>query len=163
VSITEEEIFCGSHTGNGSKATPKRVPLSLYLHHFYTREKRAEQPHLLDGFYPIFGFPGHILCLFVDGVCIYLCSLFFTFELFDMFLRRKPVVKSLRSKGKITLIVKISIIYEICCDKLFQWKIHDNLQIILVSKQVFLLGICGKLQDLGISLKRSRRNPIHGR
>jgi hypothetical protein len=32
----------------------------------------------------------------------------------------------------------------------------------LVSEQVFLLGICGKLQDPGIGLKRSRRNPSHG-
>jgi hypothetical protein len=107
------------------------VPLSLYLHHFYIREKRAEKPHLLAGFSPVLGFPGHILCLFVDGVCIYLCSLFFTFELFHMFfLRRKSVIKSLRSKGKITLIVKISVIYQICCDELFQWNIHISLQII---------------------------------
>jgi hypothetical protein len=70
VIITEEERLCSSHTCHRSKATLRRVPLSLYLHHFYTREKREEKPHLLDGFYPILGFLGHILCLFVDGVIV---------------------------------------------------------------------------------------------
>jgi len=65
-----------------SKTTPQRVPLSLYLHHFYTKEKRAKQPHLLVGFSPVLGFPGHILCLFVDGVIVFYCSLFFAFYLF---------------------------------------------------------------------------------
>jgi hypothetical protein len=32
----------------------------------------------------------------------------------------------------------------------------------LVSEQVFLLDICGKLQDPRIGLKRSRRNHSHG-
>jgi hypothetical protein len=82
VSITEEERFCSSHTGHRSKETPQRVPLSLYLHHFYTREKRAEQPHLLAGFSPVLGFPGHILCLFVDGVIVFYCSLFLHFIYF---------------------------------------------------------------------------------
>jgi hypothetical protein len=31
-------------------------------------EKRAEWPHLLAGFSPVLGFPGYILCLFVDGL-----------------------------------------------------------------------------------------------
>jgi hypothetical protein len=57
VSIIEEEILCSRHTYHGSKETLERVPLSLYLHHFYTREKRAEQPHLLAGFSPVLGFP----------------------------------------------------------------------------------------------------------
>jgi hypothetical protein len=75
----------------------------------------VEKPHLLVELSLVLDFPGHILCLFVDGVQIYLCSLFFAFELFHtFFLRRKPVIKSLRSKGKITLIVKISVIYQIC-------------------------------------------------
>jgi hypothetical protein len=53
------------------------VPLSLYLHHFFTREKRVEHAHLLVGFSLVLGFPGHILCLFVDGVNVFYCSLFF--------------------------------------------------------------------------------------
>jgi hypothetical protein len=77
----KEERFYSSHTGHRSKANPQRVSLSLYLHHFYNREKRVEQPHLLVGFSPVLGFPGHILCSFVDGVFIYLCSLFFAFKL----------------------------------------------------------------------------------
>ena len=61
---------------------------------------------------PVLGFLGHIMCLFVDGMCIYLCSLFFTIELFHTFvLRRKPVIKSLIYKAKITLIINISVIY----------------------------------------------------
>jgi hypothetical protein len=63
--------------GHISKETPQRVHLSLYLHNIYTREKRAEQPHLLARFSPVLSFLGHILCLFVDGVCIYFYSLFF--------------------------------------------------------------------------------------
>jgi hypothetical protein len=49
---------------------------SLYLHHFYTREKRAKQPHLLDGFLPI-GFPRSYL-VFICGWfdCILLFSIF---------------------------------------------------------------------------------------
>jgi hypothetical protein len=65
-----------------SKATPRRVPLSLYLHHVYIREKRVEQPHLLAKFSPVLDFSGHILCLFVDGVKVFYCSLFFAFYLF---------------------------------------------------------------------------------
>jgi hypothetical protein len=82
VSITEEERLCSSHTSHKSKATPQRVPLSLYLHHFYTREKRAEQPHLLAGFSPVLDFPGHILCLFLDGVIVFYYSLLSAFYLF---------------------------------------------------------------------------------
>jgi hypothetical protein len=82
VSIIEEERLCSSHTDHSSKETPHRVSLSLYLHHFYTKEKRAEQPHLQDGFSPRLGFPGHILCLFVDGEIVFYCSVFFTFYLF---------------------------------------------------------------------------------
>jgi hypothetical protein len=89
VSITEEERLCNNHTGHMSKTTPQKVHLSLYLHHFYTKEKRAEQPHLLVGFSPVFGFSGHILCLFVDGVCIYLRSLFFTFNCLMCFFKKK--------------------------------------------------------------------------
>jgi hypothetical protein len=88
VSIIEEEIFSSSHTGHRSKETPQRVPLSLYLHHFHNREKKEKQPHLLVGFSPVLGFLGHILSIFVDGACIYLCYLFFAFELFHTFFRR---------------------------------------------------------------------------
>jgi hypothetical protein len=52
------------------------MPLSLYLHHLFTREKRVEKPRLLDGFSPILSFLGHILCLLVDGVNVFYCSLF---------------------------------------------------------------------------------------
>jgi hypothetical protein len=82
VSIIEEERLCSGHTGHKSKATPWRVPLPLYLHNFYTREKRAEKPYLLDGFSPVLGFPGHSLCLFVDGVIVFYYSLFSAFYLF---------------------------------------------------------------------------------
>jgi hypothetical protein len=60
--IIEEDIFCSSQTCHGSKETTQRVPFSLYWHHFYTKEKRAEQPHLLAGFSPVLGFLGRILC-----------------------------------------------------------------------------------------------------
>ena len=79
MSIIEDEKFCSSYK---SKATPQRVPFSLYLHHFYTREKRAEQPHLLARFSPVLGFLGHILCLFVDGVIVFYYFLFSAFYLF---------------------------------------------------------------------------------
>jgi hypothetical protein len=69
-----------------SNETPHRVFISLYLYHFYTKEKREEQPHLLSRFSPALGFLSHILCLFVDGVCIYFCFLFFAFELFHTIL-----------------------------------------------------------------------------
>jgi hypothetical protein len=82
MSTKEDERFYNIHLGHRSKVTPKRVPISLYFHHFYTREKRAEQPHLLDGFSPVLGFPGHILCLFVNGVIVFYCSLFSAFYLF---------------------------------------------------------------------------------
>jgi hypothetical protein len=82
VSITEEERLCRNHKGHMSKETPKRVSLSLYLHHFHTREKRAEQPHLLARFSPVLGFPSHMLCLFVNGVIVFYCSLFSAFYLF---------------------------------------------------------------------------------
>jgi hypothetical protein len=77
VSITEEERFCSSHISHRSKATPHRVPHSLYLHHFFTKEKRAEQPYLLAWFSRVLCFSSHILCLFVDGVNVFYCSLFF--------------------------------------------------------------------------------------
>jgi hypothetical protein len=82
MSIIEEKRFYSTHTGHRSKETPKRVPHSLYFHHFYTKEKRAEHPHLLVGFSPILDFTSHILCLFVDGVNVFYYSLFFTFKLF---------------------------------------------------------------------------------
>jgi hypothetical protein len=82
MNIIEEERFCSSHTGHKSKETPHRASLSLYLHHFYTKEKRAEQFHLLVGFSSVLGFPSHILCLFVDGVIVFYYSLFFAFYLF---------------------------------------------------------------------------------
>ena len=82
MSIIEGERLYSFHISHGSKATPQRVPLSLYLHHLFTREKRVEQPHLLAGFSPVLGFLGHILCLFVDGVIVFYCSLFSTFYLF---------------------------------------------------------------------------------
>jgi hypothetical protein len=82
MSVTEEERFCIIHRGHRSKENPQRVHLYLYLHHFYTREKRVEQPHLLAGYSPVLGFPGHILCLFMDGVIVLYYSLFFTFYLF---------------------------------------------------------------------------------
>jgi hypothetical protein len=84
VSITKEERLCSSHTSHRSKETPERVPLSLYLHHFYTTENRVEKPQLLARFSPVLGFPGHILCLFLDGVYLFLLSIF-TFELSHMF------------------------------------------------------------------------------
>jgi hypothetical protein len=65
VSITEEERFCSSHTGHSVKGNSTESA-SFFVLAF--EEKRAEQPHLLVGFSPILGFPGHILCLFVDGV-----------------------------------------------------------------------------------------------
>jgi hypothetical protein len=37
----------------------------------------------------VLGFLGHILCSFVGGVCIYLCFLFFSFELFHTFFKKK--------------------------------------------------------------------------
>jgi hypothetical protein len=77
VSITKEEIFFSIHTGHRSKETPQRVPLSLYLHNFYTRKKRAKKPHLPAGFSPVLGFLGHILCLFIDGVCVFIYVLYF--------------------------------------------------------------------------------------
>jgi hypothetical protein len=77
MSIIEDERFCSNHTCHKSKTTPQRVPLSLYLHCFFTRERRAEQRHLLAEFSPILGFLGHILCLFVDGVNVFYRSLIF--------------------------------------------------------------------------------------
>jgi hypothetical protein len=71
VCIKEDERLCSNHVGHRLKETPQRMPLSLYLYHFYTREKREEQPHLLVRFSPIFGFPSHILCLFLDGVIVF--------------------------------------------------------------------------------------------
>jgi hypothetical protein len=82
VNITEDERFCSSQTCHRSKATLRRVPLSLYLHHFYTREKGVEQPHLLARFSLVLGFLGHVLCLFVDGVIVCYYSLFSNFIYF---------------------------------------------------------------------------------
>ena len=82
MSITEEERFYRNHTGHRSKAIPRRVSLYLYLHHFYSREKRAKQPHLIAWFSPVLCFPCHTLCLFVDGVIVVYCSLFSAFCLF---------------------------------------------------------------------------------
>jgi hypothetical protein len=80
VSKAKEGRFCRSHTGHR-----QRVPLSSYLCHFYTKEKREKKPHLVDGFSPVLGFPGHILCLFVDGVIGFYCSLFSTFYIFHAY------------------------------------------------------------------------------
>jgi hypothetical protein len=74
VSITEEERLCRIHIGHRAKVAPRRVSISLYLHHFYTRENREEQPHLLVGLSPVLDFPSHILCLFMDGVIVFHCS-----------------------------------------------------------------------------------------
>jgi hypothetical protein len=82
VSIIEEERFCSSHTGHRSKETPKSASFFVLASFLYQRKESREQPHLLAGFSPILGFPGHILCLFVDGVIVFYCSLFFTFYLF---------------------------------------------------------------------------------
>jgi hypothetical protein len=44
------------------------APLSLYLH-FITGENGVEHMrHLIARFYPILGFPGYILYLFVEGL-----------------------------------------------------------------------------------------------
>jgi hypothetical protein len=88
VSITEEERFYSIHTSHMSKETPQRVPLSLYLHHVYTKETRAKQPHLLVGFSLVLGFSGHILCLFVDGVIVLYLSLFSTLYLFHTYVEK---------------------------------------------------------------------------
>jgi hypothetical protein len=72
----EEERLFSSYTGHRSKTNLQTTHLSLYLHYFYTREKREEKPHLLAGFSPVLGFLGYILCLFVDGDFILLFSIF---------------------------------------------------------------------------------------
>jgi hypothetical protein len=83
VSITEEERFCSSDTDHISRENPQRVHLSLYLHHFFTREKRAEEPHLLAGFFSHIGFPRSYL-VFIYGwcECVLLFSIFLRFIYF---------------------------------------------------------------------------------
>ena len=76
--ITKEERLCSIHIGHNVKDN-STDNASFFVLAF--EEKRVERPHLLDGFSPLLGFPGHILCLFVDGV-YYFCFLFLTFQLF---------------------------------------------------------------------------------
>jgi hypothetical protein len=47
------------------------------------------------------------------------------------------------SKGKITLIVNILVIYHICCDRLFQCNTHDSLQINTLVHPIFLVPTNG--------------------
>jgi hypothetical protein len=82
VRIIYTERFYSIYTCHRSNATPHRLPLSLYLHYFYTKEKRAKTPHLIDEFSLVLGFLGHIFCLFLDGEIVFYYSLFFTFYLF---------------------------------------------------------------------------------
>jgi hypothetical protein len=89
--IKEEERFCSIYIGQRSRETPKRVLVSLYLYHFYTREKREEQHHLLVMFSLVLDFLGQILCLFVDGECIYFFPLFFALELVNTLFFKKKI------------------------------------------------------------------------
>jgi len=64
-SIKEEERFCSIHTSHKFKGNSTES-VSFCVLAF--EENREKWPHLLVGFYPVLGFPSHILCLFVDGV-----------------------------------------------------------------------------------------------
>jgi hypothetical protein len=48
ISVKEEDRFCSNHIGHTSKETPQIVPLSLYLHHFFSGENKIEV-HLING------------------------------------------------------------------------------------------------------------------
>jgi hypothetical protein len=76
VSIIEER-FCSVHTGHSVKGNSTESASFFVL---VFEKKRVEQLHLLTGFSPILGFPGYILCLFLDGVCVYL----FMFSIFHI-------------------------------------------------------------------------------
>jgi hypothetical protein len=85
------------------------VFVSLYLH-FITKKKRAEhRSHLLVGFSPISGFPGHILCSFMWMVCSFACS-FTLVSFISINLSIKLVVINLRSKVIKCIIKKFRIL-----------------------------------------------------
>ena len=65
MSITEEERLCSIHTCHSVKGNSTESA-SFFVLAF--EEKRVEGPHLFAGFSPILVFPGHILCLFLDGM-----------------------------------------------------------------------------------------------
>jgi hypothetical protein len=74
-STTEGGRLCSSHTGHGVKGNSTEGASFSVL---AFEEKRAEPPHLLAGFSPVLGFPGHIPRFFVDGVRVFVCALYFS-------------------------------------------------------------------------------------
>ena len=59
------KILRDTFMGEVPQKPPQGVLLVVVL---AFEEKRAKKPHIIDGVSPILGFPGYILCLFVDGV-----------------------------------------------------------------------------------------------
>jgi hypothetical protein len=90
VSIIEEEILCSSYTCHNVKGHSTK---SGFFFVFASEEKRAKWPHLLAGFYPMLGFSCHILCLFLDGMCIYLYFIVAHLIYFIHLGRKKIVIK----------------------------------------------------------------------
>jgi hypothetical protein len=96
--------------------------LSLYMH-FITKKKRAKhEPHLLARF-----FPGYILCL-MCGWCAICLTSFILFFIYFIISCIELVILYMKSKVK-HYIIRDCKYCKICFDELFQWNIHNSLQI----------------------------------
>jgi hypothetical protein len=69
VRITREERLYTSHTGHSVKGNSIETA-SFFVLAF--EEKRVEGPHIIVGFSPVLGFLGYILCLFMDGLRLFI-------------------------------------------------------------------------------------------